>query len=59
MDARQAGIENRGAKRRVALPTPCPTSHGDAPDLTLIVGVWDRLPEDVRSGIVAMVRASV
>jgi hypothetical protein len=28
------------------------------PDLTTVVDAWDRLPEAVRAGIVAMVRAS-
>jgi hypothetical protein len=29
------------------------------PDLARIVNAWDRLPEAVRAGIVAMVRAAV
>ena len=28
------------------------------PDLTAIIDAWDRLPEAVRAGIVAMVRAA-
>jgi hypothetical protein len=28
------------------------------PDLSAVVEAWDRLPEAVRAGIVAMVRAS-
>lgn len=42
-----------------ALPTPCPTSSPVLPpDLALVVESWDRLPEAVRAGIVAMVRAA-
>jgi hypothetical protein len=28
------------------------------PDLTVVIDAWDRLPEAVRAGIVAMVRAA-
>jgi hypothetical protein len=39
------------------------TAHGpraeiDDPDLPAIVAAWDRLPETVRAGIVAMVKAA-
>jgi hypothetical protein len=34
-----------------------PTSCGQDSDLALIVGVWDRLPEDVRAAVVAKVKA--
>jgi hypothetical protein len=30
----------------------------DDPDLTTVVDAWNRLPEAVRAGIVAMVRAA-
>jgi hypothetical protein len=37
------------------IPTDtCPTD----PDLATVVNAWDRLPEAVRAGIVAMVRAA-
>jgi hypothetical protein len=28
------------------------------PDLATVIGAWDRLPEAVRAGIVAMVKAA-
>jgi hypothetical protein len=36
---------------------PTDTCHSD-PDLTAVVDAWDRLPEALRAGIVAMVKAS-
>jgi hypothetical protein len=36
-----------------------PTSDGQDPELALIVGAWDRLPQPLKAGIVAMVRAAV
>ena len=43
----------------VALPFPCPTAPRDtSPDLALVVDAWPTLPEAVRAGIVAMVRAA-
>jgi hypothetical protein len=38
------------------------TAHGqraayDDPDLAAVIAAWDRLPEAVRAGIVAMVQA--
>lgn len=42
-----------------ALPFPCPTdAPKPPPDLALVVGEWDRLPEAIRAGIVALVRAA-
>jgi hypothetical protein len=41
-----------------ALAHILPTSRDQDPDLALIVGAWDRLPEAVRPGIVAMVKAA-
>jgi hypothetical protein len=35
-----------------------PTTGESDPDLALIVDEWRRLPEAVRAGIVAMVRAA-
>ena len=46
------------ASHRPSLAHALPTSHDLDPDLALIVGVWDRLPEAVRAGIVAMVKAA-
>jgi hypothetical protein len=31
----------------------------DDPDLAAVVAAWDRLPDAVRAGIVAMVKAAV
>ena len=42
---------------------PALTAHGQRaasndPDLTAVIDAWDRLPDAVRAGILAMVRAS-
>jgi hypothetical protein len=34
-------------------------THQFSPDLTLVIDAWPQLPEAIRSGIVAMVRASL
>jgi hypothetical protein len=36
---------------------PCDTRQTD-PDLAAVIDAWDRLPEAVKAGIVAMVRAA-
>jgi hypothetical protein len=41
----------------VATPLPCDTCQTD-PDLAAIIDAWDRLPEAIRAGIMAMVRAA-
>ena len=41
----------------VAAPLPCDTRQTD-PNLAAVIDAWDRLPEAVRAGIVAMVRAA-
>ncbi len=46
------------ATHQESLAHTLPTSRGEDADLALIVGVWDRLPEDVRAAIVAMVKAA-
>jgi hypothetical protein len=41
------------------LPFPCPTdAPKPPPGLALVVESWDRLPEAVKIGIVAMVKAA-
>jgi len=39
------------------LPTGLPIFSDNDPDLAAVVEAWDRLPEPIRAGIVAMVRA--
>ena len=66
------GLGNRGDSRRKsiipngvkdfstnAFPFPCPTDPADTPsDLAAVVEAWPNLPEALRAGIVAMVKAS-
>jgi hypothetical protein len=40
-----------------ATPLPCDTRQTD-PELAAVIDAWDRLPEAVRAGIVAMVMAA-
>jgi len=40
------------------LPTVCPTTAVIAPDLAAVVAAWPTLPEAIRAGILAMVRAA-
>jgi hypothetical protein len=41
------------------LPFPCPTDPPDLPpDLAAVVAAWPTLPEAIRAGILAMVRAA-
>jgi hypothetical protein len=47
---------HRGAKP-VSHSFPTDTCQTD-PDLATVVNAWDRLPEAVRAGIVAMVKAA-
>jgi hypothetical protein len=61
----QPGISNpakdKGLRQDIpplAAPLPYDTCQTD-PDLAAVIDAWDRLPEAVRAGIVAMVRASV
>jgi hypothetical protein len=43
---------------KVALPLPCPTDPAElSPDLALVVAAWPSLPEAIRAGILAMVKA--
>jgi hypothetical protein len=42
----------------IAHHLPVDTCQTD-PDLAAVIDAWDRLPEAVRAGIVAMVRAAV
>jgi hypothetical protein len=35
-----------------------PTFYTESPDLAAVVSVWDRLPEDVRADILAMVKTA-
>jgi hypothetical protein len=46
---------DRGQKRPLTTPQITPRSD---PDLTAIIEAWDRLPEALNAGILAMVRAS-
>ena len=55
---------NLGSDKDLRQPTP-PLAHHlptdtcqTDPDLAAVVDAWDRLPEAVRAGIVAMVRAA-
>ncbi len=41
----------------VSHPIPTDTCQND-PDLTAVIEAWDRLPEAIRAGIVAMVKAA-
>jgi hypothetical protein len=41
----------------VAAPLPCDTCQAD-PELTAVIGAWDRLPQVVRAGIVALIKAA-
>jgi hypothetical protein len=50
---------NGEATHQQPLAHTLPTSRGQDPDLALIVDVWDRLPENVRDGIVAIVKAAL
>lgn len=42
-----------------SLADALPTSIGEDPGLAVIVGVWDRLPGDVRTAVMAMVKAAL
>jgi len=49
----------QSALKRPQRATRGATRHlPDDPGLTVVIDAWDRLPEAVRAGIVAMVRAS-
>ena len=57
------GVSCFGAKSKYLIgersSLPLPYEPEDMPsDLALVVESWDRLPEAIRSGIVAMVRAA-
>jgi hypothetical protein len=59
-----SGNPNSGCRKDLRIATP-PVSHHfptdtcqTDPDLTAVIHAWDRLPEAVRAGIVAMVRAA-
>jgi hypothetical protein len=43
---------------RLARTHPTDTCQTN-PDLAVVIAAWDRLPEAVRAGIVAMVKAAV
>ena len=35
-----------------------PTSHAEDPDIALIVGLWNRLPDECKQRVIEMVRAN-
>jgi hypothetical protein len=49
--------ELRIATPLVSHPIPTDTCQNDA-DLAAVIDAWDRLPEALRTGIVAMVKAA-
>jgi hypothetical protein len=55
---RKSNSDNGEGTHQDPLAHALPTSHGQDPDFALIVAAWDRLPEAVRAGIVAMVKAA-
>jgi hypothetical protein len=64
------GLQNRGCddatpnpSKRLRKPPSALAAHrqraaSNDPDLAAVIDAWDRLPEAVRAGIVAMVRAA-
>jgi hypothetical protein len=58
-ETRKACSQNdlRIATPDVSHPIPTDTCKND-PDLATVIEAWDRLPEAIRAGILAMVKAS-
>ena len=61
----QTGFRKDPKGQRLASSTPRRSHHiptdncQNDPELTAVIEAWDRLPEAVRAGIVAMVKAAV
>jgi hypothetical protein len=65
------GLQNRGSKSTTPISrnklrnqAPPLTAHGQRaesndPALTVVIEAWDRLPEAIRAGILAMVKAAI
>ena len=51
-----AASASRSINERLSLPMPYKTPF--SPDLAAVIDAWDRLPEAIRAGILAMVKAA-
>ena len=70
MAGARPGLQNRGrdssstiSDKKLRNHTPALTAQGQRagsndPDLAVVIESWDRLPEAIKAGILAMVRAS-